>query len=143
MSNLNKRIEPEIKPDDEIKQAEPERKEKRRKHSKANKAFSEIMGGTMLSKDGFVTLFPFLIYVVFLSMLYITNVYLAEDMSRESAQLKKKVENLHVEYVYLKSEITSLTKQSNMVKMLERNGIKESVDPLKKIVVEKEGGRHE
>ena len=76
-------------------------------------------------------------------MLYITNVYLAEDMSRESAQLKKKVENLHVEYVYLKSEITSLTKQSNMVRMLEKKGIKESVDPLKKIIVANEGGQNE
>ena len=66
---------------------------------------------------------------------------MAEDMNREISKLKTKTENLHVEYVYLKSEITSITKQSNMAKMLKNKGIKESVEPLKRIVVEREGGR--
>lgn len=141
MSNLNKRIEPEV---EDIKTAEePKSKKKSRRNGKTNSTITEIMEGNMLKKEGFINFFPFLLYIVFLSMLYITNVYLAEDMSRESAQLKKKVENLHVEYVYLKSEITSLTKQSNMVRMLEKKGIKESVDPLKKIIVAKEGGQNE
>ena len=101
------------------------------------------MGGDMFSKDGFVSLFPFFLYVVGLLMLYITNVYIAEDVSRDIAKSNRRIEDLHVEYVYLKSEITKITKQSNMVNMLKDKGIKESVEPLKKIVVEKEGGRDE
>ena len=76
-------------------------------------------------------------------MLYITNVYIAEDVSRSIAKANRKVEDLHVEYVYLKSEITKITKQSNMVEMLKNKGIKESVEPLKKIVVEEKGGGDE
>ncbi len=109
----------------------------------ANKVIMDVMGGKMLSREGFVRLFPFVIYVVVLSMLYITNIYIAEDISRETARLKSKVENLHVEYVYLQSEITRITKQSNMVEMLKDKGIKESVDPLRKIIVVKEGGSDE
>lgn len=118
-------------------QAEP----KSRGKSKANRLVADIMGGDIFTKDGFVSLFPFLIYIVFLSMFYITNVYIAEDMSREIARLNRKVEDLHVEYVYLKSEITKVTKQSNMAVMLKNKGIKESVEPLRRIVVEKEGGK--
>ena len=122
----------------------PEVEEKpKKKSSKVNKLIADIMGGDIFSKDGFVGLFPFFVYIVFLSMLYITNVYIAEDVSRDIAKSNRRIEDLHVEYVYLKSEITKITKQSNMVNMLKYKGIKESVEPLRKIVVEKEGGRDE
>ena len=111
--------------------------------TKANSFVSDIMGGDVLSKDSFVNLFPFFLYVVLLSMIYITNVYVAEDMSRAIARLNRKAEDLHVEYVYLQSEITKVTKQSNMVDMLKNKGIKESVEPLKKIVVREKGGADE
>ncbi len=117
--------------------------DKPKKRVKANKLIADIMGGDMFSKDGFVNLFPFFFYIVFLSMIYITNVYIAEDISRDIAKSNRRIEDLHVEYVYLKSEITKITKQSNMVNMLKDKGIKESVEPLKKIVVEKKGGRDE
>ena len=114
-----------------------------KKKSKVNRLIVDIMGGDVFSKDGFVGLFPFVFYIVFLSMLYITNIYIAEDMSREIAGLNRKIEDLHVEYVYLESEITKITKQSNMVNMLKNKGIKESVEPLRKIVVDKKGGGYE
>ena len=101
---------------------------------------SGVMGGAMFSKDNFVSLFPFLFYVVGLLILYITNVYIAEDVSRDIDKLNRKAEDLHVEYVFLESEITKITMQSNLAKMLKDKGIKESVEPLKKIVVRKEGG---
>lgn len=110
--------------------------------NKAGKVISDVLGGTMFSKDNFVSLFPFFFYVVGLLMLYITNVYIAEDVSRDIDKLNREAENLHVEYVYLDSEITRITKQSNLAVMLKDRGIKESVEPLRKIVVE-EGGRDE
>ena len=73
-------------------------------------------------------------------MLCIANTYIAEDVNREIARLKKQEESLYVEYVYYNSEITKYTTQSNLVRKLERKGIKESVVPLKKIVVNREGG---
>ena len=41
----------------------------------------------------------------------------------------------------IKRIITKVTKQSNMAVMLKDKGIKESVEPLRRIVVEKEGGK--
>ncbi|MBO5956969.1 MAG: hypothetical protein J6Q39_05375 [Bacteroidales bacterium] len=122
-------------------QAEPTSGLKSKIKYKIARLIADIMGGDIFTKEGFVSLFPFLFYIVFLSMFYITNVYIAEDMSREIARLNRKIEDLHVEYVYLKSEITKVTKQSNMAVMLKDKGIKESVEPLRRIVVEEEGGK--
>ena len=38
-----------------------------------NRTIADVMGGNFFSKDSFVNFFPFLIYIVVLSMLYITN----------------------------------------------------------------------
>lgn len=124
-------------------QDDPVSEKKPRKSVRFNKVISDVLGGDVFSRDGFVSLVPFFFYIVFLSMLYITNVYIAEDMSRDIMRLNRRIEDLHVEYVYIKSEITKITKQSNMVNMLKDKGIKESVEPLRKIVVEKKGGRDE
>lgn len=104
---------------------------------------ADVMGGGFLSKDSVIKLFPFILYIVFLLMINITNTYIAEDMSREIARLNRVVEERHVEYIYLRSEITKLTKQSELALMLNDKGIKESVEPLRKIVVEKKGGDDE
>ena len=105
-----------------------------------NKTIADVMGGNFFSKDSFVNFFPFLIYIVFLSMLYITNVYIAEDTSRDISKTNAKAEDLYVEYIYMKAEITEATKQSNLAKMLKNKGIKESLEPMKIITVEREGG---
>ena len=141
--NIGKFADEEVSAVDEIESlgyADATSELKPKKRSKVSRLMADIMGGDIFSKDGFVNLFPFFFYIVFLSMFYITNVYIAEDMSREIARLNRKIEDLHVEYVYLKSEITKITKQSNMVNMLKTKGIKESVEPLKKIVVDEKGG---
>lgn len=97
----------------------------------------------MLSKDGFVKMLCFILYIVLLLMLYITNVYVAEDINRDIYKQNRISEELRVEYVFLKSEITKITKQSNLVRMLKNKGIKESVEPLRVIVVKEEGGDDE
>ena len=100
--------------------------------------FNEYLGGDVFLKQSVMRQLPFVLYVVFLLMLYITNTYVAEDVRREIAAKNKILEDRHVEYVYNKSEITRMTKQSELVKILKNKGIKESVEPLKKITVSHE-----
>ena len=136
----NKKIE-EPETHEEIVEERP-KEVKSSKKTKKNGVIT-VLGGDLLVNEGFLKLFPFLMYVVFLLMLCIANTYIAEDVNREIARLNKQEESLYVEYVYYNSEITKCTTQSNLVRKLERKGIKESVEPLKKIVVEKEGGRND
>lgn len=139
MSNLNRKIEEDVTVDNVVSDEE-EIKHTNKGKKVSNEAVFDILGGKLFSKDAFVRLFYFMLYIVFLMMLYITNVYIAEDVSRDIYRLHREKEELHVESVFLRSEITRITKQSNLAKMLEDKGIKESVDPLKKIVIREEGG---
>ncbi len=97
--------------------------------------FRKYLGGDIFTKKTVAKQLPFVIYVVVLLMLYITNTYIAEDVNSELMVQNRVLENKHVEYVYNKSEITKLTKQSQLVKLLKDRGIKESVEPLKKITI--------
>lgn len=137
MMSHNKKIE---EPETQEELVEEKPKEKKTSSKTKNNGLIAVLGGDLLVNEGFLKLFPFLMYVVFLLMLCIANTYIAEDVNREIARLKKQEENLYVEYVYYNSEITKYTTQSNLVRKLERKGIKESVVPLKKIVVNREGG---
>lgn len=134
MTNSNKRIVEEVVVKNEEQQT-PDTK-----NAVWVEKVSYVMSGAVFSKETVVKSFPFILYVVFLLMLYIGNVYVAEDISREISRYNRLSEERYVEYIYLKSEVTSITKQSNLAKMLKNTGIKESVDPFKKIVVEVEGG---
>lgn len=102
---------------------------------KKNSFFNEYLGGDVFLKQSVMRQLPFVLYIVFLLMLYITNTYVAEDVRREISTKNKMLEDRHVEYVYNKSEITRMTKQSELVKILKNRGIKESIEPLKKITI--------
>lgn len=134
MSNNNKRIVEEVVVKNEEQQTSDV------KNAVWVEKVSYVMSGAVFSKEAVVRSFPFILYVVFLLMLYIGNIYVAEDISREISRYNRLSEERYVEYIYLKSEVTSITKQSNLAKMLKNTGIKESVDPFKKIVVKVEGG---
>ena len=140
--SVNKKIEePETQEKIEVVEEKPQ-EEKPSKKAKKNGLIT-VLGGDLLVNEGFLKMFPFLMYVVFLLMLFIANTYIAEDVNREIARLNKQEESLHVEYVYYNSEITKYTTQSNLVRKLDKKGIKESVVPLRKIVVDRKGGKNE
>ena len=99
--------------------------------------FKNYLGGDVFSKDSVVRQLPFILYVVVLLMIYISNTYIAEDMKVDIKRTSKILEDRKVEYIRLQSEITMKTRQSELSKMLKKKGIKESVEPLKKITVNK------
>lgn len=132
-----KNEEPEVK--DEIVKSRPEGDMPSPENKKTG--ILNVLRGDLLVNEKFIKLFPFLMYVVFLLMLCIANTYIAEDVNREIARLNREKENLYVEYVYYKSELTKSTTQSNLARKLQKKGIKESIVPLRKIVQENEGGK--
>ena len=104
---------------------------------KRNTSFlPDFIGGDLFKKKTVTKQLPFIIYIVALSMIYITNTYVAEDVNSELMKQNRVLESKHVEYIYNKSEITKLTKQTQLAKQLKYKGIKESVEPLKKITID-------
>ncbi|MBP5642625.1 MAG: hypothetical protein J6X10_00100 [Bacteroidales bacterium] len=97
--------------------------------------FSDVLGGDFFSKESVVKQLPFLLYVVFLLMIYISNTYIAEDMKLDLIKTTQILEERRVEYISIRSEITTRTKQSELAAKLKNKGIKETVEPVKKIII--------
>ena len=102
------------------------------KKKNRGKTIMSILGGSFLVKD-FDNQLPFMIYVTVLLMILISNTYFAEECNREIAKTTKELNDLHVEYIQLKSAIMEASKQSVLARKLKDTGIKEPVEPLKRI----------
>lgn len=119
-----------------------EKDEVRRKpSSKGKKVFFGVLRGDYLRKFDVKEHLPFALWVLLLLILWIGNTYLAEDMNKEIVVKSHELKKLRVESVYLDSEVTKATTQSEMSRRVKGLKIVESVEPLKKIVVEKGGAR--
>lgn len=111
-----------------------EQKEKK-KIKKGSKRVMNVLGGTFLVREQFTKQFFFLAYVTILLMAIITNTYIAEERNRELIKANKRLNDLQVEYIQVKSAIMEASKQSVLVKRLESTGLKEATEPLKRISV--------
>ena len=109
-----------------------EQKDKKKK-KKGSKRVMSVLGGTFLVRENFTKQFFFLAYVTILLMAIITNTYIAEEKNRELIKANKRLNDLQVEYIQVKSAIMEASKQSVLVKRLEGTGLKEATEPLKRI----------
>ena len=112
-----------------------EQKEKKKK-KKGKKSVMTVLGGRFLVREKFSKQFPFMVYITLLLMAIITNTYIAEEKSRELGQTTRKLNDLQVEYVQVKSAIMEASKQSVLAKKLTGTGLKEAVEPMKRIEIE-------
>lgn len=94
-----------------------------------------VLGGSFLIKESFIRQFPFVVIITLMLMVLITNTYIAESRTREIADTTRRLNDLHVEYIQLKSEIMHASKQSVLSRNLSGMGIKALMDPIKRINV--------
>lgn len=131
--------ETEDEPTNEVFEEENEVRQKT--PSKGKSIIFDVLGGSYLRKFDVREHLPFALWVLLLLILWIGNTYLAEDMNREIVVKSRELKKLRVESVYLDSEVTKATTQSEMSRRVKNLKIVESVEPLKKIIVEKGGAR--
>ena len=113
-----------------------EKKDKKERKKKGKKDFMSILGGRFLVRESFAKQFPFMVYVTLLLMAVITNTYIAEGTIRELTATTRRLNDLQVEYVQVKSSIMEASKQSVLAKKLAGAGLKEAIEPVKRIEVE-------
>ena len=108
----------------------------KKKKKKGGKTIMTVLGGKFLVRENFAKQFPFMVFVTLLLMAIITNTYIAEKKNRELMQTTRKLNDLQVEYVQVKSAIMEASKQSVLAKKLNGTGLKEVTEPLKRITIE-------
>ncbi len=94
-----------------------------------------VLTGAFLSKERAVRALPFIFFLTFIALCYIANGYYAESQIRKENSLTNDLKELHSEYIISKSDLSDLSKQSEVAKRIEPFGIKESVEPPRKILV--------
>lgn len=102
--------------------------------------FKAIFDGSVLTGKTFTSQTPFIFFMVFLALIYIFNRYKAEGAFLENARLQKEIKDLRTESMGLATELMHISNQTNInVLTLEKiEGLKESVEPPKKIVFKKD-----
>lgn len=87
-------------------------------------------------EEGFpVQYLPKILFVVLLSLLYISNTHHAEKTIRQIDKAQAEVEDLRADFTTLKSDVMFASKQSEVARRVKTIGLKESLRPPYKIVV--------
>lgn len=81
---------------------------------------------------------PFVAFLVFLTLIYISNRHLAERTVRQIDRLGKEVKELSWDYKSLSAELMKLTTQTEIAKRADTLGLKERTEPPIKLEVLKE-----
>ena len=89
-------------------------------------------------EEGFpVQYLPKILFVMMLGLLYISNTHNAEKTIRKIDQVQSDVEDLRADYTTLKSDLMFASKQSEVARKVKNLGLKESLNPPTKVVVER------
>jgi len=88
-------------------------------------------------EEGFpVKYLPKILFAVLLSLLYISNTHYAEKATRRIDKMQSEVEDLRADYTTLKADIMYASKQSEVARRVKELGLRESLNPPFKIVVD-------
>ncbi len=97
--------------------------------------FRKLFTEGVVSKEVATAMLPFLIFLCVLVMIYIGNSHMAVTNIRKIDKLNKEVTELSWEYKSLKADLMFKSKLTEVAKKVDTLGIKELIEPPKKIVV--------
>lgn len=104
----------------------------------ATRSFFQSMFATdRFSSSAFVGYIPFIAFVGLLAILYIANRHYAERTVREIDHISKEVKEMNWDYKSLSADLMKQTTQTEIAKRVDSMGLKERVEPPKKIRVVK------
>jgi hypothetical protein len=88
-------------------------------------------------EEGFpVQYLPKILFVMAVGLLYIGNTHYAEKTVRRIDVVQSEVEDLRADYTTLKSDLMFASKQSEVARKVKVIGLKESLTPPTKVVVQ-------
>lgn len=120
-----------------IDQSTQAKKKTSKKRNIFSNAFFDVLGGEFLAHEWAIRQTRFILFLTGLALLYIGNNYYTEATSRTIDRINREIKELQFEYIYGKSTVMHESKQTEIARKLAKTGIKESVEPVEKIVIPK------
>jgi len=126
--------EEETGPEPELK-AVPKKPKTAEEKMDSNSFISKLFNDGLVSKEAATDALPYLCFLAFLGMIYIANSHFAVNNVRRIDKLNKEVKELRWEYKSLKADLMFKSKLTEVAKKVDTLGIKELIEPPKKIIV--------
>ena len=126
MFKFRKKYNDFIKPSEELKET-------------SSGSIKDFIDGSILTKSAVVQQLPFVLFLVGIGIFYISNRYGSERVYRDMISLEKELKDLRFEAITTTSDLMYMSKQSEVVKRVKREGLDliESTEPPIKIYLEK------
>lgn len=116
---------------------EPKKTPKAKKApSRLRSSMLAVLNGTFLTRDNVLGYLPFMFFLVFVSVLYISYGYYTEKTVKELTRLEAVVKDMKAQNLTLKSDLEVIKKQSHVAESISELGLTESVKPPHKIYVD-------
>jgi len=106
-----------------------------RRPAASGKFISYLNTFGIFSKDMLMKVIPYIFFLTLIALIYIANSYYAERTVRDIDAVTKELKTLRTEYITGKSELMIVSKQSEVARSVAPQGLKESVEAPKKIIV--------
>ena len=129
MSNRFRVELPEDDPEPEVKTEVKEKAEIPRNF------VTNLFTDGVISKQAATEMLPFVFYLAFLGLLYISNRHLTEKSIRKIDKLNKEVKELSWDFKSVKADLMLKSTQTEVAKKVDTLGLKEPVEPPQKIIV--------
>jgi len=126
--------EEEIGPEPELK-AVPKKPKTADEKMDSNSFISKLFNDGLVTKEAATDALPYLCFLALLGMFYIANSHFAVNNVRRIDKLNKEVKELRWEYKSLKADLMFKSKLTEVAKKVDTLGIKELIEPPKKIIV--------
>lgn len=99
--------------------------------------FKKLFTEGVVTKEAATEMLPFLVFLCVLGMIYIGNNHMAVTNIRNIDKITKEVTELSWEYKSLKADLMFKSKLTEVAKKVDTLGIRELIEPPKKIIIEK------
>lgn len=109
--------------------------EKEGRTSKFGRSIMSVLSGNILSRSEARRTYPYLIFIAFLALLYIANIFSMQRLHTRHDKLNLEVKELRAKSLMVAADKMEITRQSNIMKEVEKRKLplKESLEPNKVI----------
>jgi len=83
----------------------------------------DILNGNILTKRFFQKQYGLVLLVAVLAFLYVDNRYYCETQLAKEIELKKKIQDVKYESLTISAELMQISRQSNVLKMINERGV--------------------
>jgi hypothetical protein len=118
---------PAVEPEVPNPEPQPTRRAKRRKAAWSGQV-RDLLSGEFLIREGALAQAPYLIFVSFLLVLYVSIGYYYEHLERERQTTERRLEELRAEYKTLQAEFESRLQQSQVEQSMAALGLIQAVE---------------